>query len=126
MGPLICPFCNPGPDDSILENEHAYIRSDKYPVSPGHLLIIPRRHISSIFEATPGELSALWYLITRAKEILDERHSPDGYNIGINDRAPAGQTIMHLHIHLIPRYRGDMEDPRGGVRGVIPGMQRYP
>ncbi|MDD1729305.1 MAG: HIT family protein [Methanospirillum sp.] len=125
MGPVTCPFCNYGPDDIVLENEFAYARLDKYPVSPGHLLIIPIRHIPSLFEATTGELTAFWELISRAKQVLNERYSPDGFNIGINDGESAGQTIMHLHIHIIPRYRGDMDDPRGGVRGVIPEKQRY-
>ena len=125
MGPVICPFCTPGPEDIVLGNGSAYERFDKYPVSPGHLLIIPKRHIPSIFESTSEEINDLWDLVTMAKQILDEKYSPDGYNIGINDGESAGQTIMHLHIHLIPRYKGDMDDPRGGVRGVIPGKQKY-
>lgn len=125
MGPVICPFCNPGPDDIVLQNESAYARFDKYPVSPGHLLIIPRRHIPSIFEATSREIADLWDLVFRAKEYLDQKYYPEGYNIGINDGESAGQTVMHLHIHLIPRYKGDMNDPRGGVRGVIPEKQKY-
>ncbi|MFH0967955.1 MAG: HIT family protein [Methanobacteriota archaeon] len=125
MGPVICPFCTPGPDEIILENGSAYARFDKYPVSPGHLLIIPKRHIPSIFESTSEEINDLWDLVTMAKQVLDEKYSPDGYNTGINDGEFAGQTIMHLHIHLIPRYKGDMDDPRGGVRGVIPEKQKY-
>lgn len=121
-----CPFCFPAHGEINRENELAYIRSDKYPVSPGHLLIIPKRHISSLFEITMPEQQALWDLLTSAKQELDELHAPDGYNIGINDGPAAGQTIPHLHIHLIPRYTGDMADPRGGVRGVIPEKQRYP
>ena len=125
MGSLTCIFCHPGPDDIILENGYAYARYDRYPVSPGHLLIIPKRHIASLFEADADEIVSLWELVSRGKEYLDAKYSPDGYNIGINDGQPAGQTIMHLHIHLIPRYVGDMEDPKGGVRGVIPGKQGY-
>ncbi|MBN1168068.1 MAG: HIT family protein [Methanospirillaceae archaeon] len=125
MGSLTCTFCHPGPEDIILENGYAYARYDRYPVSPGHLLIIPKRHIASVFEANADEIKNLWELVSRGKEFLDAKHSPDGYNIGINNGQPAGQTIMHLHIHLIPRYVGDMEDPKGGVRGVIPGKQRY-
>ncbi|PWR72316.1 HIT family protein [Methanospirillum lacunae] len=120
-----CIFCTPGPEETILENHEVYARYDKNPVSPGHLLIIPKRHFKSVFEATETELSALWNLIRVAKSYLDETFNPDGYNIGINDGSAAGQTIMHLHIHLIPRYSGDMKDPRGGVRGVIPGKQQY-
>jgi diadenosine tetraphosphate (Ap4A) HIT family hydrolase len=120
-----CPFCSPVHGEIIQENDLAYTRYDKFPVSPGHLLIIPRRHIASVFDASPDELAALWALLSAAKSSLDIRFRPDGYNIGINDGAPAGQTIPHLHIHLIPRYSGDMSDPRGGVRGVIPQKQKY-
>ncbi len=120
-----CIFCTVVPEEVVLENRYAYVRYDKHPVSPGHLLIIPNRHFRSMFEATEPELSALWDLIRRARSFLDEEFAPDGYNIGINDGAAAGQTVMHLHIHLIPRYTGDMNDPRGGVRGVIPGKQQY-
>lgn len=120
-----CIFCIPGPGDIILENQNGYARYDQHPVSAGHLLVIPKRHIGSLFEATPAELAGLWDLLEKAKQHLAERFSPDGYNIGVNDGAVAGQTIMHLHIHLIPRYAGDMDDPRGGVRGVIPGRQKY-
>jgi len=120
-----CIFCAPEPEEIVLENRLAYARYDKHPVSPGHLLIIPKRHFRSVFEATEPEISALWDLIREARTCLDEDVAPDGYNIGINDGATAGQTIMHLHIHLIPRYKGDMIDPRGGVRGVIPGKQQY-
>lgn len=125
MIPQSCPFCTPGPDDILLENGESYAKLDLYPVSPGHLLIIPRRHIRSLFDATPGELAALWDLLTSAKRLIDEQYAPDGYNIGINDGESAGQTIMHLHIHLIPRYSGDMSEPGGGVRGVIPHKRQY-
>ena len=125
MDPVTCIFCTPGPDDIILENEYAYARYDKYPVFPGHLLIISKRHISSIFHATEEDIAALWKLVRDAKDHLDQKYSPDGYNIGINDGVLAGQTVMHLHIHVIPRYSGDMADPKGGVRGVIPEKQKY-
>ena len=125
MKPETCPFCSPGHGEIIQENDLAYTRYDKYPVSPGHLLIIPRRHIATVFDASPDELAALWALLSAAKSSLDIQFRPDGYNIGINDGASAGQTIPHLHIHLIPRFSGDMSDPRGGVRGVIPQKQKY-
>jgi diadenosine tetraphosphate (Ap4A) HIT family hydrolase len=120
-----CPFCTPDPGEIILENDDAYAKYDQNPVSPGHLLIIPKRHTSSVFTITPGEGTALWDLLRDAKQFLDDQYSPDGYNIGINDGESAGQTVMHLHIHLIPRYQGDMPNPRGGVRGVIPEKQQY-
>ena len=125
MNPEPCIFCTRDPDEIALENDLAYARFDKNPVSPGHLLIIPKRHIQSVFEAKAGEMIALWDLVTIARHHLDDWFSPDGYNIGINDGISAGQTILHLHIHLIPRYTGDMPDPRGGVRGVIPHKQQY-
>ena len=95
-------------------------RIDNHPVSPGHTLIIPKRHVASFFETTEEERQAMLRLLDEAKVILDRKHRPDGYNIGINGGEAAGQTVMHLHIHLIPRYKGDRPDPRGGVRWVLP------
>ena len=118
-----CPFCST--DGALAENEHAYARFDKFPVNLGHVLVIPRRHISSFFDASWPEKRAMLLLVDRMKSILDVKHSPDGYNIGINIGEAAGQTIMHVHVHLIPRYRGDNANPRGGVRGVIPEKQSY-
>jgi len=118
-----CPFCNL--DKYVFSNELAFARYDLYPVNKGHLLIIPFRHFDNYFEATPEEKVALMALIDQGKTLIDEKHSPDGYNIGINVGMAAGQTVMHLHIHLIPRYIGDMPDPKGGVRGVIPEKQSY-
>ena len=92
---------------------------------PGHLLLIPFRHIPTLFEATDEEQAALLALVREAKDLLDDRFRPDGYNIGVNVGTAAGQTVMHLHVHVIPRYAGDMEDPRGGVRGVIPEKRGY-
>jgi len=109
----------------LLQDEHGYVRFDGYPVTPGHVLIIPRRHISSLFDLTDDETRGLWQLVKETKEAIDARYHPDGYNLGVNVGEAAGQTIGHLHIHVIPRYRGDMKDPRGGVRGVIPEKQRY-
>jgi diadenosine tetraphosphate (Ap4A) HIT family hydrolase len=98
---------------------------DGHPVAPGHTLIIPKRHFASFFDATEEELSALLGALRSAKDRLDRDHSPDGYNVGINQGLAAGQTVMHLHIHLIPRYQGDVADPRGGVRHLIPGKGNY-
>lgn len=118
-----CPFCST--EGAALRNEFAYARFDTHPVNPGHLLMVPLRHVSSWFETGPEEKVALLALLDEGKRLLDERHAPDGYNIGINVGAAAGQTVMHLHIHLIPRYEGDVANPRGGVRGVIPSRQNY-
>ncbi len=123
--PPICPFCTPAPSDIVLANDLAYARFDLYPVSPGHLLAIPFRHVASFFEATAAEQAALLSLVHDARRLLDERYAPDGYNIGVNIGAAAGQSVMHLHLHVIPRYVGDMEEPKGGVRGVIPGKRGY-
>lgn len=122
---LTCIFCDPEPSSVLLQDEHGYVRFDGYPVTPGHVLIIPRRHISSLFDLTDDETRGLWQLVKETKEAIDARYHPDGYNLGVNVGEAAGQTIGHLHIHVIPRYRGDMKDPRGGVRGVIPEKQRY-
>jgi diadenosine tetraphosphate (Ap4A) HIT family hydrolase len=108
-----------------MQNELAVVIRDGFPVSPGHTLIIPRRHVSSFFEVTAEERAALFTLIDKAKEELDTEFSPEGYNIGINDGRAAGQTVMHLHVHLIPRYVNDLPDPRGGVRWVIPSKADY-
>ena len=124
MGDLTCPFCNPERDEILLANDLCYARYDKYPASPGHLLLIPFRHVAGLFDATDAELTAL--LAREAKTLLDERLHPDGYNVGANVGAAAGQTVMHLHIHVIPRYAGDVADPRGGVRGAIPEKRISP
>lgn len=98
---------------------------DGFPISPGHTLIIPKRHIGSFFETTPDERNELLSLLDRAQKNLQTEFNPDAFNIGINDGAAAGQTIHHLHIHLIPRYQGDQPDPRGGVRWIIPEKAKY-
>ena len=125
MGDIGCPFCNPPPEDIVLSNNLCYARYDKFPASPGHLLIIPFRHVAGLFDATDEEQAALLALVRGAKHLLDGRFHPDGYNVGVNVGAAAGQTVMHLHVHVIPRYAGDVEDPRGGVRGAIPEKRRY-
>lgn len=107
------------------ENEHAFWIRDGFPVSQGHSLVIPKRHIASFFETTDVERSSLMELLAAAKTAAEAELQPDGYNIGINDGAAAGQTVPHLHIHLIPRFDGDMPDPRGGVRWVIPAKADY-
>jgi diadenosine tetraphosphate (Ap4A) HIT family hydrolase len=98
---------------------------DGFPISPGHTLVIPKRHVGSWFEITSDEQLALLDLLARAKTVLQDEFNPDGYNIGINDGPAAGQTVPHLHMHLIPRYQDDQDDPRGGVRWIIPEKAKY-
>lgn len=120
-----CPFCEVNKDEIILKNDKCFARLDLYPVNPGHLLIIPFRHFSNYFDSTQDEIQSILDMIKKAKVYLDQKYKPDGYNIGVNVNQCAGQTIMHLHIHIIPRYDGDMENPQGGVRGVIPEKRVY-
>ena len=121
----ICPFCNLPALKTILTNSFALAIYDGFPVSPGHTLIIPKRHIASFFELTAEEQTAMLDLLAEMRQILQKERNPDGFNIGINDGAAAGQTVMHLHIHLIPRYAGDVPDPRGGVRRIFPDKAAY-
>lgn len=120
-----CPFCTLPESRIVEENEHAVLILDGFPVSPGHSLIIPKRHVGSFFEVSAQERAALFELLDRAQVLATDHHCPDGFNIGINDGAAAGQTVPHLHIHLIPRYHGDLPDPRGGVRWIIPQKADY-
>ena len=120
-----CLFCSVPPHEILIDGPIAMARIDNHPVSPGHTLIIPKRHIASFFETTEEERLAMMKLLDEAKAVLDKKHKPDGYNIGINGGEAAGQTVMHLHIHLIPRYKGDKADPRGGVRWVLPDKAAY-
>ncbi len=122
---MSCPFCAPPEEEVLLRNRWCYAREDRYPASPGHLLIIPFRHFRGLFEADAEELKAAGELLDEAKELLDRERSPDGYNIGVNVGEAAGQTVMHMHVHLIPRYHGDVDDPRGGVRGALPANRTY-
>ncbi|MEE0084639.1 MAG: bifunctional class I SAM-dependent methyltransferase/HIT family protein [Paludibacteraceae bacterium] len=121
-----CPFCNLNSQLEVLsEIATAVAFFDGYPVSKGHTLIIPKRHVENYFDLTTHEQRALWLLVNRCKKLLTERFHPAGFNVGINVGEAAGQSIFHVHIHLIPRYNGDVENPKGGVRGVIPGKQKY-
>lgn len=109
----------------MLSNALAHIRRDGFPVSQGHLLIVPNRHATDWFDLTTDEQHAIMNLVEQGKCWLEKHYQPDGYNIGMNCGAAAGQTVMHMHCHLIPRYAGDQKDPRGGVRWVIPGKADY-
>jgi diadenosine tetraphosphate (Ap4A) HIT family hydrolase len=121
-----CPFCNPDPErEIIVESATAYALFDRFPVNEGHTLIIPKKHCSDYFDLTFKEQSACWFILNTVKEIIQSKFNPDGFNIGVNINETAGQTISHVHIHLIPRYNGDVENPKGGVRGVIPGKKDY-
>ena len=121
--PSDCIFCRKV--DLIHEGELTFISQDKYPVSPGHALIAPKRHVPNYFDCTKHELTELWNSVNLAKQIIEKNHTPDSYNIGINVSKAAGQSVPHTHIHLIPRYEGDVVDPRGGVRSVIPEKRTY-
>ena len=111
--------------ERLLENEVGFVIYDGYPVSKGHCLIVPHRVYSDYFESTNEEVIGLQKLVLETKKLLDGKFQPDGFNVGINSGETGGQTVPHVHIHLIPRYKGDMENPRGGVRGVIPSKQKY-
>jgi diadenosine tetraphosphate (Ap4A) HIT family hydrolase len=125
MALVKCPFCNPKAGEILARNDLCYARWDKYPVSKGHLLIIPFRHTPDFFSMTDDERRAAVDLIGECKKIIEEKSRPDGYNIGFAVGEAGGQTVMHCHCHVIPRYAGDVENPRGGVRGVVPGKRGY-
>ena len=121
-----CPFCTLPTDRAMIaESATVYAIFDKFPVSKGHALVIPTRHVSNYFDLTLQEQMDCLILLNEVKAILQKQFNPDGFNVGINIQAAAGQTVHHAHIHLIPRYQGDVPEPRGGVRGVIPGKQTY-
>ena len=116
------PFLN---KKKIIENENAFAIYDGFPVSKGHVLVIPKRVVAEIFDLNNEEYSSCFNLVKDVKKILEEKFKPDGFNIGINNGEKAGQTVFHAHIHVIPRYSGDVDNPRGGVRHVIPGKGDY-
>ncbi len=121
-----CPFCNIGEHVEVLfKADTAMAILDSFPISPGHALVIPKRHVADYFELTAEEQNELWQLVNRCKMILQDRFHPDGFNIGINVGEMAGQSVFHVHIHLIPRYKGDMKNPKGGVRHILPGKGYY-
>ena len=109
----------------IVETATVFSFYDKFPVSKGHCLVVPKRLVSNYFDLTLKEQTACWIVVNKVKTILQEKYNPDGFNIGININLEAGQTIWHSHIHIIPRYRGDVENPKGGIRGVIPSKKEY-
>ena len=125
MDKLTCSFCTLAPERILIYNPLGLVFRDTFPISPGHTLVIPRRHVGSFFDLRADERDLLLELLDSARRQLDVELRPDGYNIGINDGPSAGQTVPHLHIHLIPRYRGDKTDPRGGVRWMFPDKADY-
>ena len=120
-----CPLCTLPAGRILAENDHAVWVLDLHPVSPGHSLIVSKRHGHSFFEAPPAEREGLLSMVALAREHTTRSHVPAGFNIGINEGPAAGQTVMHLHVHLIPRFTGDRKNPRGGVRWVIPEKADY-
>ena len=123
MSCIFCDYLNR--KEFIAENELAFAIYDNFPVNKGHVLIMPKRHFASYFDATQDEIKAFYDLIHKIKDLLDSKFKPDGYNIGINIGEAAGQTIFHLHIHVIPRYTGDIKNPRGGIRKLKKPLVEY-
>lgn len=123
-----CLFCELATDNEsiIVENEYFSSRYDSYPVSKGHALIVSKRHVLSFFDLSDEEVKGFYALIKTTREAILKMFQPSGFNIGVNDGEVAGQTIPHLHIHLFPRYKGDVENPQGGVRNIIPNLVKYP
>jgi diadenosine tetraphosphate (Ap4A) HIT family hydrolase len=114
-----CPFCDPG-ERVLSQNDLAVAVRDREPASPGHTLVIPRRHCTSFFDLSGEEVQACYALLRAERDTIRKELGPDGFNVGVNDGPAAGQSREHVHIHLIPRYAGDHPDPRGGIRHVIP------
>jgi len=120
-----CPFCHLEQSRITLEVDSATAFPDAFPVTEGHTLVVPKRHITSLFDLPEEEQAALWRLVALVRGKLMDELKPDGFNLGVNDAPAAGQTVMHAHIHIIPRRTGDVADPRGGVRWVIPARAQY-
>lgn len=120
-----CPFCQIERERVLVESDVALAFLDTYPVTEGHTLVSPRRHLISIYQLSAVEQSALWAIVGEVRALLLQRYAPDAFNIAVNDGVAAGQTVEHAHIHIIPRRMGDVPDPRGGVRNIIPEKARY-
>ena len=116
-----CELCVPA--RVVAENAAAYARYDSNSLAPGHVIVVPRRHVADFFEMTAAEQAAVLELLNTARRLVQEKHSPDGYNVGVNIGKAAGQSRMHVHVHLIPRRKGDVPDPSGGVRCVLRKME---
>lgn len=122
--PNPCVFCRPQ-REILVQNERAIAVFDKFPVSPGHSLVLPRRHVASIWELDAEEYAQCFALVRELKPLLDARFHPEGYNVGVNQGEAGGQSVWHVHVHVIPRFKGDNPDPLGGIRNVIPRKARY-
>jgi len=119
------PFCNL-PDSRVwFDSKHSRAILDGFPIAEGHTLVMPKRHVQSVFELPEDELAELWSVVARVRKLLKKNYRCDAFNIGINDGPAAGQTVPHAHIHVIPRKKGDVEDPKGGVRWIIPEKAKY-
>jgi diadenosine tetraphosphate (Ap4A) HIT family hydrolase len=120
-----CPFCALDPERVIISDLEALAVHDRYPVTEGHTLVIPRRHVTTLFQLPPDEQANIWLFVSRVRDFLAAKLNVDNFNVGVNDGQLAGQTVPHAHIHIIPRREGDVPDPRGGVRWVIPRKAAY-
>ncbi len=120
-----CPLCVPDSDRVWMKNDIGFVLWDAFPVSEGHALVLPKQHAASLYELSSEQQAAMWELVAEVRQRLQDELHPDAFNIGLNDGVAAGQTIVHVHIHVIPRYTGDREDPKGGVRWIIPEKARY-
>ena len=120
-----CPFCSIDPKRIAFSGIHGDGIWDAFPVNPGHLLIVPRHHASTWNDLTDADKAWVWSTIDQAISVIQTRYSPTGFNVGFNHGSAAGQTVSHFHLHVIPRYSGDVFDPRGGIRHVIPGRANY-
>jgi diadenosine tetraphosphate (Ap4A) HIT family hydrolase len=120
-----CPFCNPPDSNEWHSNDQGIVLWDGFPVAEGHSLIVPKTHVASLFDLAPEDQQSLWKMVAEVRELLTKKLNPDGFNIGLNDGVAAEQTVMHCHIHVVPRWNGDVADPRGGVRWVLPEKACY-
>lgn len=120
-----CPFCRLDKSRIQMDGEFAVAFLDGFPVAQGHTLVVPRTHVASLFELPDEEQAAVWKLVAQVRARLVDQLQPDGFNVGLNDGAAAGQTVMHAHVHVVPRWTGDVADPRGGVRWVVPDKAAY-
>jgi diadenosine tetraphosphate (Ap4A) HIT family hydrolase len=125
MGEYDCPFCRLEKHRIRLESEFAVAFPDRFPVTQGHTLVIPKRHVASLFDLPDEEQAAVWKLVALVRALLLAEFKLEGFNVGLNDGTAAGQTVSHAHVHVIPRRHGDVADPRGGVRWIIPHKAAY-